>query len=347
MRVGKQVTILDGKVSDPSGHPLSHEVTWIGDPPPTKLDYIATVGSEGKVGGNVTLVEGGTFINPVGLRPLEVIETYGATISFNLEVCWHLDDSLCAAVSAGSVCGLPPDEADVQACSSCFSFQAAVLHEVGHILGLSHPDTASKEICTGAGYCNPTPGENSHSTGLFVARMNATSCKSPWDDVRAGIPPGAAVDPQTGVRPSVMNAFTLATTLLCLQQDDLEALHVLYPDCTYARQAPLCEPMPVFTCPSTAPSTAIIVGGVVAGVAIVCLTIVVVVKTLAAQKTRQLRQLSAETSPTSSATSAGEGTSTSTRELRQLPAGTSPTSSATSAGGGTSTSTVHVERLWL
>ena len=34
------------------------------------------------------------------------------------------------------------------------------------MLGLSHPDTASQEICTGAGYCNPEPGRNSYSTTL-------------------------------------------------------------------------------------------------------------------------------------------------------------------------------------
>ena len=236
---------------------MSYAVEWTGGVPPADgADNVLTVAEKGvdesNVGLLVTLAGGGSFANPERKRGLQVIETFGATLSLNPEVCWHLDDALCAAVSAGSVCGLPPDEADVQACSSCFSFQVAMLHEAGHVLGLSHPDRASEEVCTSASYCGP-PGENSYSTGLSVARMNATSCKSPWDDVQAGIPPGAAVDPQTGVRPSVMTKFTSASALLCLQQDDVEALHVLYPDCTYARQAPLCEPLPMFTCPSTAP----------------------------------------------------------------------------------------------
>ena len=87
MRVGKQVTIVDGKVQHEG---QLYAVTWIGDPPKLTTDYIDTVGSDGAAGGNVTLLEGGTFLNPQGLRrPLQVIETYGATISFNTELCWY------------------------------------------------------------------------------------------------------------------------------------------------------------------------------------------------------------------------------------------------------------------
>ena len=103
--MGKQVTISDGKV-----HYLGqvYEVTWIGKPPPTSegpiTDYIATV--DGKVGGNVTLGEHGEecssttkvcmFLNPEGLQSLQVIETYGAKISFNTELCWYLDSTFCS-----------------------------------------------------------------------------------------------------------------------------------------------------------------------------------------------------------------------------------------------------------
>ena len=86
---------MDGKV-----HYLGqvYEVTWIGDPPPTSegpiTDYIATV--DGEVGGNVTLVDSGMFLNPEGLQPLQVIETYGAKISFNTDLCWYLDSTFCS-----------------------------------------------------------------------------------------------------------------------------------------------------------------------------------------------------------------------------------------------------------
>ena len=62
----------------------------------------------------------------------------------------------------------------------------------------------------------------------------------PWDDVRPGVPPGASVT-SDGVRPSIMRAFTQHTPRVCLTRDDLEALNVLYPDCTGGPVDPVCE----------------------------------------------------------------------------------------------------------
>merc|ERR1712227_185695 len=78
-------------------------------------------------------------------------------------------------------------------------------------------------------------------------RIDAESCVHPWDNVRVGVPPDFdhSSTPTNGttqavVRPSIMMAFTQHNPTVCLSQDDVEALHVLYPDCDAAISEPVC-----------------------------------------------------------------------------------------------------------
>ena len=123
-------------------------------------------------------------------------------------------------------------------CWDCYDFEAAAAHEIGHLLGLGQPDLAPLETYRGF---QPL-GRNAYHVGLAAGiPMNETSCLYPWADVRVGVPPGAELDPQTGIRPSIMSAFTRHNPRTCLTADDLEALTVLYPDCMGAPIQPVCN----------------------------------------------------------------------------------------------------------
>ena len=95
-------------------------------------------------------------------------------------------------------------------CWECYDFEAAATHEVGHILGLSHPDAVASALCTSSDACGRAPGVNSYHRGLAAGlRFNNETCRNPWDDVMPGVPPDV---PETeladGVRHSIMRAFT-------------------------------------------------------------------------------------------------------------------------------------------
>lgn len=123
-------------------------------------------------------------------------------------------------------------------CWDCYDFEAAAAHEVGHLLGLGHPDLAGLETVLG----HEPVGENSYHEGLAAGiPFNRSTCLSPWAGVRAGLPPAAVLDPRTGTRLSIMNSFSQNNPEVCLQLDDLEALNVLYPDCEGAAPlTPVC-----------------------------------------------------------------------------------------------------------
>lgn len=123
-------------------------------------------------------------------------------------------------------------------CFRCEDFQATATHEIGHFLGLGHPDNIPDNWVKDA-YAGPKAGVNSYHEDLAKSKRPTpgVTCLSMWDKVKAGVPPGAAVDPTLAaqgiqVRNAQMEAYTQKDNPdTCLKEDDLEALNVLYPDC--------------------------------------------------------------------------------------------------------------------
>ena len=64
-------------------------------------------------------------------------------------------------------------------CFNCYDFEAAATHEIGHVLGLSHPDTDFEASLCGSSYCTQ-PGVNSYNVMLAAGRTwNSTTCGQP------------------------------------------------------------------------------------------------------------------------------------------------------------------------
>ena len=148
----------------------------------------------------------------------------------------------------------------LQNCWECHDFEAAVAHQMGHLLGLSHPDVPGDDRLG-------TPGKNSYNAYLAGGGvMNATNasshCTKVWEDVKQGTPPGLTgseliyteggkCDPGPCglVRTALMARFTAShsTSGGCLAQDDYEGLLTLYPVCTSGGvpSAPMCHDTPI------------------------------------------------------------------------------------------------------
>merc|ERR1719502_115188 len=140
-------------------------------------------------------------------------------------------------------------------CFDCFDFEAAALHEIGHFIGLGHPDNIPQNWQTKSWARVRGPGNNSYhsliarekiSNRRLSAGMNSFVCMNPWANVTAGVPPGATLDDRPGLpypsRNAQMEARTQHNPLTCLMDDDLEALAVLYPDCgEYSLTGAVCH----------------------------------------------------------------------------------------------------------
>ena len=106
-------------------------------------------------------------------------------------------------------------------CWECYDFEAAASHEVGHALGLMHPDQAAPQ------------GTNLMWNGLAAPPAPPAPCDDPWSVTTVR-------DPNATVLPSIMLAFTQFNKDVCLSQDDLDALNTLYPICTNRVLTPQC-----------------------------------------------------------------------------------------------------------
>lgn len=146
-------------------------------------------------------------------------------------------------------------------CWDCYDFTAAATHEIGHVLGLMHPDAGSKLGL------NLWYRRDNMSVHLAPAERKV-NCTEPWSRVdtwpnttEALEVIAASGDPSyvtakrmveapleentasAGVPAwgSIMATFTFNNPATCIFQDDLDALNVLYPTCEEAVLLPQCD----------------------------------------------------------------------------------------------------------
>ena len=135
----------------------------------------------------------------------------------------------------------------LQNCWECYDFEAAVAHQMGHLLGLSHPDVPPQKLLGVGGVPPSNNSYNAHLAAGGIMNANNSHCTHVWDDVVAGTPPGLTgseliyteggkCDPGPCglVRTALMARYTAShsTSGGCLEQDDYEGLLTLYPVCT-------------------------------------------------------------------------------------------------------------------
>lgn len=151
------------------------------------------------------------------------------------------------AILVTCVCGFPVMlYAIVLPCWECADFEAAILHEAGHFLGLSHPDYVPNNLVADVSTYNPAPNPSNTyqeelANGVRLYESGSCSVLSLWEGTREGTPPNVSTEAVSTpgvhwgsqrVRNSVMEAFTQHNPSPCLYDDDVEALNVLYPDCS-------------------------------------------------------------------------------------------------------------------
>ena len=93
-------------------------------------------------------------------------------------------------------------------CLECYDFEAAMAHEIGHVLGFGHPDQRAAENVVAAPGC----------------AVDNSTCRNPF---------GACALNQlyTELDMSIMHSLTQQSPRTCLSQSDMDGLHLLYPLC--------------------------------------------------------------------------------------------------------------------
>ena len=155
-------------------------------------------------------------------------------------------------------------------CFSCYDFQAAVTHEIGHVLGLGHPDqaatvmqnimidrTAGESLALNIGGAAAAAYGQGDPTGIALAALTAEEklqvqecggfsdclvsakidCWNPW--TRTALRPNNS-ETVEAYAPTIMAAFTFNNPSTCIFQDDLDAINVLYPVCSSMAVYPVC-----------------------------------------------------------------------------------------------------------
>ena len=94
-------------------------------------------------------------------------------------------------------------------CMDCYDFEAAVAHEIGHILGFHHPDVH--------------PERNWNAT----VPMSSEICEDSWATAElTGVDLAGSI-----AADSIMNSLTKQQARACLTLDDLNGLNYMYPTC--------------------------------------------------------------------------------------------------------------------
>ena len=130
-------------------------------------------------------------------------------------------------------------------CWDCADFEAAMLHEIGHFLGLGHPDNVPSEVLENANLYNPSVNDTAatllsyHTIVAAGGALTSANCGNVWRSVVGGVPEDSDELEHSetygyNFRGSVMEAFTQHNPRPCLTKDDVEAISVLYPDCLNA-----------------------------------------------------------------------------------------------------------------
>jgi len=121
----------------------------------------------------------------------------------------------------------------VEPCWDCHDFEAAAVHEIGHILGLNHPNLMGTVdgFPIGNNSYNTMLASNEGVKAVDLPDQPEDLCYHPLDYVEAGAWPDADDLTSEGVRNSIMEALTEHNPKVCLQPDDIEGLYNIYPRC--------------------------------------------------------------------------------------------------------------------